>query len=199
MIISSHKRTNDPDWWKIVTVFWHRCLWDLWFFYLKSYWDEYLGTWSAHKSVLLPLTCKFLLPNSNKDFALLDFCACLGCFRFSDPNLISFSQLQGESRLINSWVYMRKGIMGYWRSKMWGGGYVLTLMHKTGPRPFRHLPLAVGLWEEAPKGPLDLGKTPVATAIVVADETMVGTNDGQRRIPIPGPVFSVGFRACRRN
>lgn len=85
MIISSHKRTNDPDWWKIVTVFWHRCLWDLWFFYLKSYWDEYLGTWSAHKSVLLPLTCKFLLPNSNKDFALHVLLCPLGLFWMFSP------------------------------------------------------------------------------------------------------------------
>jgi hypothetical protein len=35
------------------------------------------------------LTGQFLLPNSNKDHALLDSPDCLGCFGFSDPNNIS--------------------------------------------------------------------------------------------------------------
>ena len=40
------------------------------------------ATQLAPESVLLPLTGQFLLPNSNKDLALLDSCACLGCFDF---------------------------------------------------------------------------------------------------------------------
>lgn len=68
--------------------------------------------------------------------------------------------------------------MGYWRFKMWGGGYVLILMYKIGFRFFRYLLLVVGFWEEVFKGFLDFGKIFVVIVIVVVDEIMVGINDG---------------------